>query len=245
MKILIGSEKGGAGKTTIAINVATALALSGRDVLLVDTDEQMSARKWSERRERLAPERVQIPCVERRGNVISAIQDLEKRYVDLVVDAGGRNSKELRSALAAVDLVMIPLRPSQLDLDTVETMYEMLDAARVFNPELEARFLFTQVPTHRLVTEGSDAREALSDVTGIELASSRVFERKIYRDAAAEGLSVVEKTGRGRAEIDVLVQEIRDTLGVDDGGDNIHHTHTTHTTHTPTTYTRYTSKRMR
>ena len=92
MIILIGGEKGGTGKTTIAINLATLHALNGKDILLVDTDKQGSANSWAESRD----EEQQLPritCIQKFGkNLARDIKDLEPRYEDIIIDAGGRDS---------------------------------------------------------------------------------------------------------------------------------------------------------
>ena len=99
MLILIGGEKGGAGKTTLATNMAAMRALAGRDVLLIDTDPQGSANSWSQSRddESITP---RVACVQKFGKGLPAeVKDLSKRYQDIIIDAGGRDSVELRSAL--------------------------------------------------------------------------------------------------------------------------------------------------
>lgn len=207
MRILIGSEKGGSGKTTVATNVATELARRGRDVLLIDTDPQASARRWADRRAQ-AGDRPKVHCTERRGDVFESIRDAADRYQDIIIDAGGRDSEELRSAMTAAELLLVPLRPSQLDLETVVTMKKLVGLVRSFNRSLIDRILLTQMPTHRMVTESRDAREALSDIEGVALSDSRIYERKAYRDAVTQGLGVVELPGPARAEVQVLVEEV-------------------------------------
>lgn len=196
MRILIGSEKGGSGKTTVATNIAVELSRRGRDVLLIDTDPQASARKWADRRSQAGDNRPRVHCTERRGDVFGAIQDAADRYQDIIIDAGGRDSEELRSAMTAAELLLVPLRPSQLDLETVTTMRKLISLVRSFNRSLIDRVLLTQMPTHRLIRETHDAREALEELDGVSLSPSRIYERKAYRDAVTQGLGVVELPAR-------------------------------------------------
>ena len=79
MIVLIGSEKGGTGKSTIACNLAVALALAGRDVVIIDADPQSSAARWSERRAAQHPDRAAVHCVQRTGDVFRTAVDLAGR----------------------------------------------------------------------------------------------------------------------------------------------------------------------
>ena len=116
MIILIGGEKGGTGKTTLATNMAAMRALAGRDVLLIDTDPQGSANYWAQNRdeEEISP---RVACVQKFGKGLPAeVKDLAVRYQDIIIDAGGRDSVELRSAMVIADQAYIPIQPSQFDI---------------------------------------------------------------------------------------------------------------------------------
>ena len=95
--ILIGGEKGGTGKTTLAVNLAARRALQGRDVLVIDTDIQASASYWAQTRDETAVT-PRVACIQKFGKGLQTeVRDLATRYQDLVIDAGGRDSVELRS----------------------------------------------------------------------------------------------------------------------------------------------------
>jgi chromosome partitioning protein len=97
--ILIGGEKGGTGKTTLAVNLAALRALKGRDVLVMDTDIQASASDWAQTRDETAVT-PRVACIQKFGKGLQTeAHDLAKRYQDLIIDAGGRDSLELRAAL--------------------------------------------------------------------------------------------------------------------------------------------------
>jgi chromosome partitioning protein len=98
-------------KGVITLNRGDLLAIFLRElvnVLLVDTDLQRIASHWVDRRNSLNG-LASVHCAERRGNVFHALRDLTQRYNDVVVDAGGRDSEELRTALVAVQKVYVPL----------------------------------------------------------------------------------------------------------------------------------------
>lgn len=208
MILLLGGEKGGTGKSTLATNLAAWLAQQGGDVLLVDTDRQRTAANWVDRRNRLA-ETPTVHCTERHGNVFQSLRDLVKRYEQVIVDAGGRDSEELRTALVAAQVVYVPLKASQPDLETSRHMNEIVKLARGMNPHLVARVLICMAPTHPAITETAEARELLTELPELQPAGVTIGERKVYRDAMAEGRGVCEMSNeKALAEIQALAREI-------------------------------------
>jgi chromosome partitioning protein len=108
MILLVGGEKGGVGKSLIAVSLATMRALEGYDVLVIDADRQASATLWSNIRvaDQIRPA---VACVEKRGEGLgAAVKDLATRYDDVVIDAGGQDSVELRAGLTVADVVLFP-----------------------------------------------------------------------------------------------------------------------------------------
>jgi chromosome partitioning protein len=88
MIVLFGGEKGGTGKSTLTTNLAVWLAKQGRDTIIVDTDRQMTASNWVDRRNAIEG-LVTVHCAEKHGNVFHAVRDLAQRYDEVIVDAGG------------------------------------------------------------------------------------------------------------------------------------------------------------
>ena len=95
MIILIGSQKGGPGKTTIAVNLAVEFARQGKDVVLVDADSQRSAARWHADREEQG-HTPRIACVEKLGSIHLTLQDLANRYDTVIVDVAGKDSQEFK-----------------------------------------------------------------------------------------------------------------------------------------------------
>lgn len=208
MILLLGGEKGGTGKSTLATNLAAWLAVQGRDVILVDTDVQRTAANWVDRRN-LLPGAPAVQCAERRGNVFHALRDLAKRYEEVIVDAGGRDSEELRTALVAAHKLYVPLRASQPDLETSLHINELVTLARGMNPVLEARVLISMAPTNPAVKETADAQELLRELSALAPSAITISERKAYRDAMTEGRGVCElNNDKASAEIVALAGEI-------------------------------------
>jgi chromosome partitioning protein len=208
MIVLLGGEKGGTGKSTLATNLAVWLARQGRDVILVDTDRQRTASHWADRRNAING-LAAVHCAEKHGNVFYAVRDLAQRYDEVIVDAGGRDSEELRTALVAAHLVYVPLKASQPDLETSLHMNELIQLARGMNPSLSARALIAMAPTNPVIHEAAEARELLSELPDLVPSGVVIRERKVYRDAIAEGRGVVEMdNAKATAEIEALAQEI-------------------------------------
>lgn len=207
MIVLVGAEKGGVGKSTIASNLAVHLAHHGVDVVLVDTDGQATCARFIERRDEagILPS---VPCVQRTGDVSTTLRDLVKRYQVIVVDAGGRDSREMRSAMAVANLLLAPTRASQADLETLPKVNELIGLARGLNPNLKASAVLSMAPSNPAIREVEDARELLSQFDQLELADTVIRDRKVYRDALLAGQGVVELgNSQARAEIQLLAQE--------------------------------------
>ena len=211
MIILIGGEKGGTGKTTLATNLAAMRALAGRDVLLIDTDPQGSANYWTQSRddEQVTP---RVACVQKFGKGLPAeVKDLEHRYQDIIIDAGGRDSVELRSAMVVTQKVYIPIQPSQFDIWTLNQMDELVETAKGFNPDLQARVIISRSSTNPSVHESDDTGKLLADFPNLDLANVTIRDRIAYRKAAKDGLSVIElkpKDPKAVEEMETLYQEV-------------------------------------
>jgi len=207
MILLIGGEKGGTGKSTVATNLAVVLASRGVDVVLLDTDPQATAARWAERRN--DTDLATVHCVQRSGSLYEAAKDLATRYQQVIIDAGGRDSRELRTAMAAADKMYVPLRPSQPDIETSVHLDELVALACDLNPRLEARALLSMAPTHHSVTEAEDAKELLSELPHLKLSDVIIRTRKVYRDAMAEGKGVVElENAKAKSALLALTKEI-------------------------------------
>jgi len=220
MIVVVGGTKGGSGKTTLATNIAAWLANEGKDFVLVDTDgSQASCAKWAERRNETRdlppedggnPNLVKIHCYQKTGNVFEAMRELENRYEIVLVDAGGADSKELRTSIAAADKLLIPLRTSILDLETLDRLEEIVSQAMdAINPSLEVIGVLSQAPANPSMTEVSEAREFFKDYQFVTLNENVIRDRVTYRMCVRDGRGAVEmKNSTAKAEIQLLCQEV-------------------------------------
>ena len=205
--ILIGGEKGGSGKSTTATNLAVFLKLEGHDVMLLDADKQATSTKWVGRRNDAGyPE---IHSAQKLGDIYKTAIDLGGRYGFVIIDAGGRDSRELRTGMVAADVLYIPIKASQADLETLPVVDELVSLSRGMNPGLLNRTLLCMAPTNERIKEVEDAQALLVDFPDLPLSNCIIRERKIYRDALLLGKGVVEmKNSDAKAEIQLLGQEI-------------------------------------
>lgn len=211
MIVLIGGEKGGTGKTTLATNLAQLRIQSGRDVLLVDTDKQESASSWAGLREEEGIEPA-ITTVQKIGKSITRdLLELSKRFDDLVIDAGGRDSYELRAALVAADQIFIPVQASQFDVWTLGNMAELVEHAQALNPKLQAFVVLNRASPNPGVSEAREAEELLADFPVLTFSGVIVRDRIAFRKASSAGQGVNELNpadDKAKAEINQLYEVV-------------------------------------
>jgi chromosome partitioning protein len=202
MLILIGGQKGGTGKSTLATNLVTLRKLKNYDALLYDIDEQKTSTLWASRRDEneITP---RIPStqkiLDRRvlnvGVVIrNEIKDLLAKYDEIIVDAGGAANEMLRAAMVLADCLVMPLMPSAFDVWTIDTMNTLVGEAKQQNPKLKAYVVYNKVATHPQAAqqEIDESNELLSDFEHITALDVHLVYRKSVRQSQKKGVSVVE-----------------------------------------------------
>ena len=213
MILLLGGEKGGTGKTTLAVNLAVILARTGKDVLLIDTDKQGSTNFWSSIRDESGA-LPRIPCVQKFGKGLAKdVIDLSGRYEELIIDAGGRDSMELRYSLGVADKVIIPCQPTQFDLVTLNQMDTLVEQAQTLNRNLIASVVINRASTNPSVSDAEEARELILEFNHLNLIESILRERVSFQRSVREGLSVIEVPQPDRkavTEINCLFREVYD-----------------------------------
>src|SRR3954466_2279274 len=138
MKIVLAQTKGGVEKTTLAVNIAVERSQAGRDLLLVDADEQATASDFTA----IRTEQLGSPgytAIQLSGAAVrTQVLQMAGKYQDIIIDAGGRDTAGLRAALTVADVAVVPFQPRSFDIWTLDKVAELITEARGYNPGLRA-----------------------------------------------------------------------------------------------------------
>ncbi|MGI2325926.1 MULTISPECIES: ParA family partition ATPase [Methylococcus] len=204
MIIGVLNQKGGVGKTTLSVNIAAALALSGKRTLLIDADPQGSALDWqaSRRGDTLFP-----VVGMAKPTLHKDVPELASGYDHVIIDGPPRVNELARSAIMACDLVLIPVQPSPYDVWAANEIVKLIQEVKIYNDHLEGKFIVNRKIVNTAI--GRDVAEALKDHP-FPVAETNVNQRVVYAESAASGLSVLEFDHKGAAarEIKALVREL-------------------------------------
>lgn len=200
---LVGN-KGGAGKTTLAVNLATVLASEAATVVL-DADPQGSVLQWQSIGAREADPTV----VDSSDDVADVFARMAGGYEHVVIDCPPSvHAPQTHAALAIADVALIPVQPSPLDLWATVHIENAVARARSDNPRLEAMLVINQLePRTRL---SRLMRQALAELD-VDAAQTAIRRRAVFRASVLEGKSVLDMGRSGVAaaeEIRSLINEV-------------------------------------
>jgi chromosome partitioning protein len=216
MILTIGSTKGGTGKTTLALQLALARTLAGNDVLLIDGDRQGTAQTAVAMRADAA-RTPGLACSHYPDERVlrAQVQQQASKYMDVLIDAGGRDSAALRMALVLSDAVLVPVPPRSFDVWAVH------DIARLIEGAQDARADRGVAPLRCMAvlnmadpgpsSDNTAAVEALADVPQLRWLEPPVRRRKAFSNASGLGLAVTELAPRDEkacAELEALVRNV-------------------------------------
>jgi chromosome partitioning protein len=196
--ITLAQQKGGSGKTTVAANLAVALALRGMKVAVVDSDPQGSLGRWFMARRARGEPGMEFSTASAWG--VSYECDKLRRVMDVViVDTPPKVDADLRPALREADLVLVPVSGSMMDLWAVDGVMELI--ARENRPSL---IVLNRVKGGARLSERI-AREAMA--LG-QVATAQLASRVAYAESLGEGRAAVELRGPAAAEVQALTDEV-------------------------------------
>jgi chromosome partitioning protein len=203
-------EKGGAGKTTLATNVARGLIIMGLNVLLVDSDKQRSATKWGERWGEACGDFL-VPVV----GLATSTLDIELRAIKnnfhvIVIDGAPGFTKQTASSIKASDIILIPVQPSQYDIAATEGLVDLIEARQevIGESSLHAAFIVS-----RAIRRTKLSHEVIEALKEHNIPTFMSFTTQLieYAASASAGKSVFENKQpitSARLEIESIIFEI-------------------------------------
>lgn len=209
MIIAFASQKGGVGKTTLALHLAHAIALAKKRVLLADADPQGSAASWAAAREDKPP----FPVIGMaQNNLHRDLPDVAADYDHVVIDSPPRVSALARSAILAADLVLIPVQPSSYDIWAAAETVQLVQEAQQFKPDIKAVFLI-----NRRITNSAIARDVVDALTEYPFPTLKtsIGQRVVFAESAA-GFTVLEMGSNAESaadEVTALAKEVLKVMG--------------------------------
>lgn len=203
MVISLSNQKGGVGKTTIAINIASYIASKGHRVLLVDADPLGGILEWQDISEDKSLDVIYHP----KDTLHKDIDELSKGYKHTIIDAPPSIDDITLSTLLTSDLAIVPVEPSPLSIWASTKIVSLIRHAKNHNKELEGRLLISRKVVGTAL--GRDVREAL-DSHGMGLIKTEICQRTDFVKSLRQGLSVLQYAPKSEAakEIKSLCDEI-------------------------------------
>ena len=212
MILTVGNTKGGVGKTTLAVNIAIARALAGRDVWLIDGDRQGTAQTAVSIRSESGQE-PGIACATYPDcpTLRSQVQQQAGKFDDVIIDAGGRDSTALRAALVLTDVLLVPFQPRSYDVWALNDIAELIEEARSVRDGLRCYAVLNCADPGSASADNEEAAAAVADIPQFEYLPTIMRRRKAFANAAGAGLSVLElkpKDPKASNELNSLLKHL-------------------------------------
>ena len=205
MIIALLNQKGGVGKTTLALHLAERLSQLGKSVVLVDADPQGSALDWAAIRQ---DENPHFPVLGLpKPTLHRELPAIAKHHDFVVIDGPPRVNELARAAIMASELVLIPIQPSPLDVWAAKEIVDLLREAAIFKDNIKSAFVINRKIVNTAI--GRDVVEALAAYP-IPVLKTAIGQRVAFAESAAQGQTVLQlaPTGPASQEIISLTNEL-------------------------------------
>jgi chromosome partitioning protein len=210
MILTVGNTKGGVGKTTLALNIAIARALAGRDVWFIDGDRQGTGQiALTIRAENGVMPLIACAQYSDGTTLRQQVKQTGGKFDDVIIDVGGRDSTALRSALTFTDALVIPFAPRSFDVWSFSDMSHLIEEAKSMRGEFPVYAVLNNADISG--TDNEEAVEAITDYPALKYLDAPIKRRKSIATSAGKGLSVLEytpKDAKASEEIQRLVDII-------------------------------------
>jgi chromosome partitioning protein len=208
--ICLLNQKGGVGKTTIALNLAASFALAGDAILYVDADPQASALDWSALRQQ--PPLFNVVSIPRK-TLHTQLPTLGAKYALTFIDGPPLAGDVAKSAILASDLIIIPVQPSGADKWSTKKILDLITEARFFKPHLKAVITVNRKIVRTAI--GKHFGEGFSaDYPGFPVLRTEIGQYIAFAEALTIGSTVLEMDPNGQAarQIHSLVDDLKEVL---------------------------------
>jgi chromosome partitioning protein len=182
MIISVINQKGGAGKTTLATNIASGIVFRGARVVIADSDPQGSARDWVAAN---GDSKVSVMGLDRVGALSQGLKSLANDYDVVIVDGAPSVDQLAAEAIKSSDLVLIPVQPSPYDIWAVATIVEMVKARQALLDKPNAFFVISRAIPNTILAR--ELEHALKEY-GFDVCKGTT-QRQVYVKSAALGQS--------------------------------------------------------